>query len=60
MHPSFRGLNASTHMLEGLHYGGLLRVVRREAGTRAGQHKISAWFGAQARYARKGSLDESS
>jgi len=30
-------LNASTHLLEGLHYRGLLRVVRREAGTRVYQ-----------------------
>jgi uncharacterized protein YcaQ len=30
-------LNASTHLLEGLHYGGLLRVARREAGTRVCQ-----------------------
>jgi uncharacterized protein YcaQ len=27
-------LNVSTHLLEGLHYWGLLRVARREAGTR--------------------------
>jgi uncharacterized protein len=27
-------LNVSTHLLEGLHYGGQLRVARREAGTR--------------------------
>ena len=27
-------LNVSTHLLEGLHYRGMLRVVRREAGTR--------------------------
>jgi uncharacterized protein len=27
-------LNLSAHLLEGLHYSGLLRVVRREAGTR--------------------------
>ena len=27
-------LNASTHLLEGLHYRGLLRVARREEGTR--------------------------
>jgi uncharacterized protein len=27
-------LNVSSHLLEGLHYGGLLRVARREAGTR--------------------------
>jgi len=27
-------LNASTHLLEGLHYRGLLRVERRKAGTR--------------------------
>jgi uncharacterized protein YcaQ len=27
-------LNVSTHLLEGLHYRGLLRVARREAGTR--------------------------
>jgi uncharacterized protein len=27
-------LNVSNHLLEGLHYRGLLRVVRREAGTR--------------------------
>jgi uncharacterized protein len=27
-------LNVSTHLLEGLHYLGLLRVARREAGTR--------------------------
>jgi hypothetical protein len=27
-------LNASTHLLEGLHHRGLLRVARREAGTR--------------------------
>ena len=26
--------NASTHLLDGLHYRGLLRVLRREAGTR--------------------------
>ncbi len=26
-------LNLSTHLLEGLHYRGLLRVARREAGT---------------------------
>ena len=30
-------LNVSTHLLEGLHYRGLLRVVRREAGTRVYQ-----------------------
>src|ERR1700733_5096648 len=30
-------LNASTHLLEGLHYCGLLRVARREAGTRVYQ-----------------------
>jgi uncharacterized protein YcaQ len=30
-------LNASTHLLEGLHYGGLLRVARREAGARVYQ-----------------------
>jgi uncharacterized protein YcaQ len=30
-------LNASTHLLEGLHYRGLLRVARREAGTRVYQ-----------------------
>jgi uncharacterized protein YcaQ len=30
-------LNASTHLLEGLHYSGLLRVARREAGTRVYQ-----------------------
>jgi uncharacterized protein YcaQ len=27
-------LNASTHLLEGLHYRGLLRVARRDSGTR--------------------------
>jgi uncharacterized protein YcaQ len=27
-------LNVSTHLLEGLHYRGVLRVARREAGTR--------------------------
>jgi uncharacterized protein YcaQ len=27
-------LNASTHLLDGLHYRGLLRVARRDAGTR--------------------------
>jgi uncharacterized protein len=27
-------LNLSSHLMEGLHYGGLLRVARREAGTR--------------------------
>jgi uncharacterized protein YcaQ len=27
-------LNAGTHLLDGLHYRGLLKVVRREAGTR--------------------------
>jgi uncharacterized protein len=27
-------LNVSSHLLEGLHYSGLLRVARREAGTR--------------------------
>ena len=30
-------LNASAHLLEGLHYRGLLRVSRREAGTRVYQ-----------------------
>ncbi len=30
-------LNASNHLLEGLHYRGLLRVTRREAGTRVYQ-----------------------
>lgn len=30
-------LNASTHLLEGLHYCGLLRVAHREAGTRVYQ-----------------------
>jgi uncharacterized protein len=30
-------LNISTHLLEGLHYRGLLRVARREAGTRVYQ-----------------------
>ena len=30
-------LNASTHLLEGLHYRGLLRVVQRETGTRVYQ-----------------------
>ena len=30
-------LNLSAHLLEGLHYGGLLRVARREAGTRVYQ-----------------------
>jgi uncharacterized protein YcaQ len=30
-------LNASTHLLEGLHYRGLLRVARREAGARVYQ-----------------------
>ena len=30
-------LNASKHLLEGLHYRGLLRVARREAGTRVYQ-----------------------
>jgi hypothetical protein len=30
-------LNTSTHLLEGLHYRGLLRVARREAGTRVYQ-----------------------
>jgi uncharacterized protein len=30
-------LNASTHLLEGLHYSGLLRVAQREAGTRVYQ-----------------------
>jgi uncharacterized protein len=30
-------LNAATHLLEGLHYRGLLRVARREAGTRVYQ-----------------------
>jgi hypothetical protein len=30
-------LNATTHLLEGLHYSGLLRVAHREAGTRVYQ-----------------------
>jgi uncharacterized protein len=30
-------LNVSSHLLEGLHYSGLLRVARREAGTRVYQ-----------------------
>lgn len=51
-------LNLSTHLLEGLHYRGLLRVVRRKDGTRfyeAIEH-ASQEDGPEARLARAGQL----
>ena len=51
-------LNANTRLLEGLHYRGLLRVARREAGTRvyeAMEHPAQD-DGAEARLARAGRL----
>ena len=51
-------LSASTHLLEGLHYGGLLRVTRREAGTRVYQtieHAVQD-ESPEARLARAGRL----
>jgi uncharacterized protein len=51
-------LNVSTHLLEGLHYRGLLRVARREAGTRiyeAVEHPPQD-DGPEARLARAGRL----
>ena len=51
-------LNLSTHLLEGLHYGGLLRVERREAGTRV-YHAIERALqddSPQARLERAGQL----
>ena len=51
-------LNLSTHLLEGLHYGGLLRVARREAGTRV-YHAIERALqddSPQARLERAGQL----
>ncbi len=51
-------LNASTHLLEGLHYCGLLRVARREAGTRIYQavEQPSEDDSPEARFARAGHL----
>jgi uncharacterized protein YcaQ len=51
-------LNVSTHLLEGLHYGGLLRVERREGGTRVYQavEHPSQDESAEARLARAGQL----
>lgn len=42
--------NATTHLLDGMHYGGLLRVVRREGGIRIyGERTLSAAATARAR-----------
>lgn len=51
-------LNASTHLLEGLHYGGLLRVVRREGGARVYQamEQLLQDDKPEARLARAGQL----
>jgi uncharacterized protein YcaQ len=51
-------LNLSTHLLEGLHYSGLLRVARREAGTRVYQaiEHTARDDGPGARLARAGQL----
>ena len=51
-------LSASTHLLEGLHYGGLLRVARREAGTRVYQaiEHAAQDESPEARLARAGQL----
>ena len=52
------GLNTSTHLLEGLHYRGLLRVARREAGVRiyqALEHRPQD-DGPEVRRARAGQL----
>jgi uncharacterized protein YcaQ len=51
-------LNASTHLLEGLHYRGLLRVARREAGIRVYQaiEQPPQDDGPEARHARAGQL----
>jgi uncharacterized protein YcaQ len=55
-------LNASTHLLDGLHYRGLLRVTRREAGTRVYQaiepppQDDSPAENNEARFARAGQL----
>ena len=51
-------LNVSTHLLEGLHYRGLLRVARREAGTRVYQavERTPQDESPEARLARAGRL----
>jgi uncharacterized protein YcaQ len=51
-------LNVSKHLLEGLHYRGLLRVARREAGTRVYQMiEQPPWDDSPAaRFARAGQL----
>jgi uncharacterized protein YcaQ len=51
-------LNVSTHLLEGLHYRGLLRVARREGGTRIYEAIEHAHHddGPEARLARAGRL----
>ena len=51
-------LNVSSHLLEGLHYGGLLRVARREAGTRIYQaiERAPQDEGPEARIGRAGRL----
>ncbi len=51
-------LNVSAHLLEGLHYRGLLRVARREAGTRVYQaiEHPPQDDGPEARLARAGRL----
>jgi uncharacterized protein len=51
-------LNVSSHLLEGLHYRGLLRVARREAGTRVYQAVEYALQedGPETRLARAGQL----
>jgi uncharacterized protein len=51
-------LNVTSHLLEGLHYRGLLRVVRREAGARVYQaiEQLSQDDSPEARRARAGQL----
>ncbi|OWQ90406.1 cytoplasmic protein [Roseateles aquatilis] len=51
-------LNASTHLLDGMHYRGLLRVARRDAGTRVYEAVAHAPQneGAEARHARAAAL----
>jgi uncharacterized protein YcaQ len=51
-------LNVSAHLLEGLHHRGLLRVARREGGTRVYQaiEHLPQDDGAEARLARAGQL----
>ena len=58
MHHWGAGLSVSTHLLEGLHYRGLLRVARRDSGTRIYEaiEPVSRNDSAEARLARAGRL----